>query len=87
MLAYNALMEGGRTRLRPILMTATAAIMALLPLAIGFSEGAIVASELGTVVIGVLFTSTLLTLLIVPVMYSLLDKLTKRGRNEGRSES
>jgi HAE1 family hydrophobic/amphiphilic exporter-1 len=80
--AYGALMEGGRTRLRPILMTATAAIMALLPLAIGFSEGAIVASELGTVVIGGLFTSTLLTLLIVPVMYSLLDKLTKRGRNE-----
>jgi HAE1 family hydrophobic/amphiphilic exporter-1 len=78
----EALMEGGRTRLRPILMTATAAMMALLPLAIGFSEGAIVASELGTVVIGGLFTSTVLTLLLVPVVYSLLDRLTKRGRNE-----
>jgi HAE1 family hydrophobic/amphiphilic exporter-1 len=78
----EALIEGGRTRLRPILMTATAAMMALLPLAIGFSEGAIVASELGTVVIGGLFTSTILTLLLVPVVYSLLDKLTKRGRNE-----
>jgi hydrophobic/amphiphilic exporter-1 (mainly G- bacteria), HAE1 family len=73
MSARDALIEGGRTRLRPILMTAIATMFALLPLAIGLSEGAIIASELGTVVIGGLFSSTLLTLLVVPVVYSLLD--------------
>ncbi|MDX1616787.1 MAG: efflux RND transporter permease subunit, partial [Candidatus Promineifilaceae bacterium] len=72
MSAREALIEGGRTRLRPILMTALATMMALLPLAAGFSEGAIVAEELGTVVIGGLFSSTALTLLVVPVMYGLL---------------
>lgn len=73
--ASEALVEGGRTRLRPILMTAIAAILALLPLALGLTEGAIIASELATVVIGGLLTSTLLTLLVVPVMYSLVDRL------------
>jgi multidrug efflux pump subunit AcrB len=68
----DALIEAGGRRLRPILMTAIATIFALLPLAIGLSKGAIIASELGTVVIGGLFSSTLLTLLVVPVMYSLL---------------
>jgi HAE1 family hydrophobic/amphiphilic exporter-1 len=78
MKAYDALLEGGRTRLRPILMTAIATIFALLPLAIGLSEGAIIAAELGTVVIGGLFSSTILTLLVVPVVYSLLSGLTDR---------
>jgi multidrug efflux pump subunit AcrB len=75
---YDALVEGGRTRLRPILMTAIAAMLALLPLALGFTEGALIAAELATVVIGGLFTSTLLTLVVVPVMYSLLTQLTTR---------
>jgi multidrug efflux pump subunit AcrB len=75
--AYDALVEGGRTRLRPILMTAIAAILALVPMALGFTEGALIAADLATVVIGGLFTSTLLTLLVVPVMYSLLDRLTR----------
>jgi len=70
----SALINGGATRLRPILMTAIATMFALLPLAIGFSEGAIVASELGTVVIGGLFSSTLLTLIVVPVVYSLFNQ-------------
>jgi len=81
MSAREALVEGGRTRLRPILMTAIAAMLALLPLALGLSEGAIIASELATVVIGGLFTSTFLTLLIVPVMYHLLNRL---GRERAR---
>ncbi|NLX11453.1 MAG: efflux RND transporter permease subunit [Chloroflexi bacterium] len=70
----QALLDGGTTRLRPILMTAIATMVALLPLAIGLSEGAIIAAELGTVVIGGLFSSTLLTLLVVPVVYSLFDQ-------------
>jgi HAE1 family hydrophobic/amphiphilic exporter-1 len=78
MSVHDALMEAGNRRLRPILMTALATIFALIPLAIGLSEGAIIASELGTVVIGGLFSSTLLTLLVVPAAYSLLDPLHQR---------
>lgn len=75
-LAYReALLEAGRTRLRPILMTAFATILALLPLALGLNQGAIIASELATVVIGGLLTSTLLTLLIIPAVYSLFEDL------------
>lgn len=77
---HDALIEAGGRRLRPILMTAVATICALIPLAIGLSEGAIIASELGTVVIGGLFSSTLLTLIVVPVAYSLLE-----GRGEKRA--
>jgi multidrug efflux pump subunit AcrB len=73
----EALIEAGRTRLRPILMTATATILALVPLALGFNQGAIIAADLATVVIGGLFTSTMLTLLVVPVMFSLLDRFTR----------
>jgi HAE1 family hydrophobic/amphiphilic exporter-1 len=58
---------------RPILMTAIATILALIPLAAGLSEGSIIAAELGTVVIGGLFSSTFLTLLVIPVLYSLVD--------------
>ena len=69
----EALIEGGRTRVRPILMTAIATILALIPLAAGFNQGSIIAAELGTVVIGGLFSSTFLTLLVIPVVYSLVD--------------
>ena len=69
----EALIEGGRTRVRPILMTAFATILALIPLAAGFNQGSIIAAELGTVVIGGLFSSTFLTLLVVPVVYSLVE--------------
>lgn len=68
---YDALIEAGTRRLRPILMTSIATIIALIPLSVGLSEGAIIAAELGTVVIGGVFSSTLLTLLVVPVAYYL----------------
>jgi multidrug efflux pump subunit AcrB len=74
----EALITAGRNRVRPILMTAVATILALMPLALGFSEGSIIAAELGTVVIGGLLTSTLLTLVVVPVVYSLLEGLKGR---------
>jgi hydrophobic/amphiphilic exporter-1 (mainly G- bacteria), HAE1 family len=78
---YEALMAGGRTRVRPILMTAIATILALMPLALGLSEGEIIASELATVVIGGLFTSTFLTLIVVPVVYSLVEDGKVRVRH------
>jgi HAE1 family hydrophobic/amphiphilic exporter-1 len=80
----EALIEGGRTRVRPILMTAIATILALIPLAAGFSKGSIIAAELGTVVIGGLFSSTFLTLLVVPVVYSLVDGVRSRVSNRNR---
>jgi HAE1 family hydrophobic/amphiphilic exporter-1 len=83
---HDALIEGGRTRVRPILMTAFATILALIPLAAGFNQGSIIAAELGTVVIGGLFSSTFLTLLVVPVVYSLVDGgKTTVGRWFGRA--
>jgi len=74
----DALIEGGRTRVRPILMTAIATILALIPLAAGFNQGSIIAAELGTVVIGGLFSATFLTLVVIPVVYSLVDGLKVR---------
>ncbi len=81
-----ALIEAGRNRIRPILMTALATILALFPLALGLSEGSIIAAELGTVVIGGLLTSTLLTLLVVPVVYSLLEGGKMRLQRIGRGK-
>ena len=82
---HEALMQGGRTRVRPILMTAIATMLALMPLALGLSEGEIIASELATVVIGGLFTSTFLTLIVVPVVYSLVeDGKVRASRAAGR---
>jgi len=75
---HDALIEGAQTRVRPILMTAIAAMLALVPLELGRSEGALIASDLGRVVIGGLFSSTLLTLVVVPVVYSLVDGLRHR---------
>jgi multidrug efflux pump subunit AcrB len=75
---HTALMEAGRTRLRPIWMTALAAVLALIPLALGLNEGAIIAAELATAVIGGLLVSTFLTLIVVPVVYSLTDSAVAR---------
>ncbi len=72
----EALLQGGRSRVRPILMTAFATIFALIPLSLGLSGGGIIiAEEMATVVIGGLFTSTLLTLVVIPVIYSLFSDL------------
>lgn len=79
--ARTAVVEGGRRRLRPILMTAVATILALLPMSLGLGEGAFLSTPLAVVVIGGLFTSTVLTLIIVPVLYVALDGL-RRGRRE-----
>ena len=70
---YSALMEGGRTRVRPILMTAFTTTFALFPLALSSKDdGGIIGAELATVVIGGLVSSTFLTLVSVPVLYQVL---------------
>jgi HAE1 family hydrophobic/amphiphilic exporter-1 len=70
----QALLEGGRHRLRPILMTTLTAILGLLPMAIGGGEGAEVRAPMAITVIGGLMVSTLLTLVVIPVVYTLLDR-------------
>ena len=72
----EAIEEAGRRRLRPILMTALTTIMAMIPLAIGLKEGSEAQAPMARAVIGGLISSTLITLVIVPVVYSLFE-----GRN------
>ena len=70
---HQAILEGAKTRLRPVLMTAMVAILGFLPMALSTGSGAEVQKPLATVVIGGLFTSTLLTLIVLPVIYSWLS--------------
>ena len=70
----EAIEEAGRRRLRPILMTALTTIIAMIPLALGLQEGSEVQSPLARAVIGGLTSSTLITLILVPVVYSFFEK-------------
>jgi hydrophobic/amphiphilic exporter-1 (mainly G- bacteria), HAE1 family len=74
----EAILEAAGTRLRPILMTAIATIGALIPLAIGMEGSGLISKGLGVTVIGGLTSSTLLTLLIVPIVYETLMKLKRK---------
>jgi len=78
----EAILEAGATRLRPILMTALATIGALIPLAVGTGGGGLISKGLGITVIGGLASSTLLTLIVVPIVYEVLSKLFKKNRKE-----
>ncbi len=71
---FDAIVEGGRARLRPILMTMLTTTLGLLPLAMGVGEGAEVRAPMAITVIGGLTVSTLLTLIVIPVVYSLFDR-------------
>ncbi len=80
-----ALVEGARSRLRPIMMTTLCAVFGFLPLALAFGQGAEVRSPMAITVIGGLLISTLLTLVVIPVVYDLLDRkpdefYAERGR-------
>ena len=70
----DALLEAGQVRLRPILMTTAAMVFGMLPLAIGLGEGSEQQAPMGRAIIGGVLTSTLLTLVVVPVIYSYLDR-------------
>ena len=70
---HDALVEAGRARLRPIVMTTLTTTLGLLPLALGLGEGAEMRAPMAVTVIGGLLASTLLTLIVIPVVYSLVD--------------
>jgi HAE1 family hydrophobic/amphiphilic exporter-1 len=77
----TAITDGARLRLRPIIMTATATIFALIPMGLGLTGGgAFISQSLAVVVIGGLLSSTVLTLLLVPVLYSLVERRSEKKR-------
>ncbi|MCM2336064.1 MAG: efflux RND transporter permease subunit, partial [Pseudomonas sp.] len=88
----DALVEGARSRLRPIIMTTLCTLFGFLPLALAFGEGAEVRSPMAITVIGGLLVSTLLTLVVIPVVYDLLDRRAddyylERGRRARRDRA
>ncbi|MBI3417242.1 MAG: efflux RND transporter permease subunit [Verrucomicrobia bacterium] len=76
--ARDAMIEAGVVRLRPILMTAFSTIAGILPIAIGFGAGAESRRPMGVAVVGGMLTSTFLTLVIIPVVYTLLSDLAAK---------
>jgi len=83
---HEALLKAGPTRLRPILMTSAAIVLGMLPAAIGTGEGSEFYAPMSIAVIGGVITSTLLTLVVVPVFYVWFDRLTIRGWRERKQE-
>ncbi|MEK3765705.1 MULTISPECIES: efflux RND transporter permease subunit [unclassified Solibacillus] len=78
----EAILEAGATRLRPILMTAIATIGAMLPMAFGGAGGGLISQDLAVTVIGGLLSSTVLTLIIVPIVYEVLSRMLKKNRKD-----
>jgi HAE1 family hydrophobic/amphiphilic exporter-1 len=81
----TAIKEGARLRLRPIMMTTLTTVLGLLPMAFGLGQGSEMRTPMAITVIGGLLTSTLLTLLVIPVMYTLLDR--RRETSEQASDA
>jgi HAE1 family hydrophobic/amphiphilic exporter-1 len=75
---FEAILEAGATRLRPILMTTLAMILGMIPVAAGFGTSSAYRAAIGYTIIGGLVSSTVLTLVIVPVIYSLVDDLSRK---------
>jgi HAE1 family hydrophobic/amphiphilic exporter-1 len=71
----EAILQAGQQRIRPIIMTSLTTVLALLPLTFGFGESASLRSPMALAVIGGLVTSTLLTLVVIPCVYDILDRI------------
>ncbi|MBM3845158.1 MAG: efflux RND transporter permease subunit [Verrucomicrobia bacterium] len=76
--AMDAMIEAGRVRLRPILMTAFSTVAGILPIAIGFGAGAESRRPMGVAVVGGMLTSTFLTLFVIPAVYVLFSRFSRR---------
>lgn len=74
----EAIILGGKTRLRPILMTMLTTVLALVPMALGIGEGAELRAPMAITIIGGLTSSTFLSLIIVPIFYTFLDDLSQK---------
>jgi HAE1 family hydrophobic/amphiphilic exporter-1 len=74
----EALVEAGIYRLRPILMTTITTVVGMIPLSLGYGDGGEILSPLGISIIGGLLGSTVITLILVPVLYSMMDEAKQR---------
>ena len=81
----DAIIQAGQRRIRPIIMTSLTTILALLPLTIGFGEGAALRAPMALAVIGGLITSTILTLVVIPSVYDIIDGVFHRGGSKKSS--
>jgi len=77
----KVILQGTQNRLRPVLMTAMVASLGFMPMALSHGAGAEVQKPLATVVIGGLVTATLLTLIILPLLYLMVEKIGRRKEN------
>ncbi|MEX0979979.1 MAG: efflux RND transporter permease subunit, partial [Gemmatimonadota bacterium] len=78
MAVRDAILEAGRVRLRPIVMTTVTTVLGLTPMALGIGRGADLRAPLAIAVIGGLIVATLLTLIVVPVIYSVVEGVRER---------
>ena len=88
----DAVIEGGKSRLRPVLMTSLTTILGMLPMALGIGEGSETWQPMGIAVVGGLLVSTMMTLFIVPALYSVLEghhqrKLARKARLQEHEEA
>jgi HAE1 family hydrophobic/amphiphilic exporter-1 len=81
----EAVVTAGRRRLRPILMTTATTVLGLLPMSFGFGEGGELQAPLARVVIGGLTSSTLITLVIIPIIYYTLEGRSEKARQKERA--
>jgi HAE1 family hydrophobic/amphiphilic exporter-1 len=81
----DALLEAGPTRLRPILMTSAAMVLGMLPTALSRGEGSEFRAPMSIAVIGGVITSTILTLVVVPVVYTWMDQFTLKGDDKSKA--
>lgn len=77
----QAIIEAGSTRLRPILMTTATTVLGMVPMALGFGEGSEIYRGMSLAVIFGLSVSTLLTLVVIPILYSLMDDFILFGKH------
>ncbi len=82
----NAVIQAGKTRLKPILMTTLTTIFGMLPMSLGIGSGSEIRAPMGRAVVGGLTTSTLVTLVLIPVLYHLIESKLRRRNNEPNVE-
>ncbi|MEI7504464.1 MAG: efflux RND transporter permease subunit, partial [Paludibacter sp.] len=83
---YKSLIEAGKDRMRPILMTTFAMIFGMMPIALGSGDGAEMKNGMGWVIIGGLASSMILTLVVVPVVYYIFDRIGAKSRSRSRKK-